>query len=219
MRQRQLTTQQVRRIRRRLLSWGRSNRRDYAWRTETDAWLTLVAEVLLQRTRARQVESVYEEFRRRYATPLALLRADPNEAAALVGKLGLGFRLGFLREIAAVAVRRGGCLPEDVEELCKLRGIGEYTAAAWLSLHRGRRAVLVDSNVVRWLSRMTGNTYNRDPRGLTWVKGAAESLTPFRAFRDYNYAVLDFTMEVCTPRKPDCDHCINLADCCHGQQR
>jgi A/G-specific adenine glycosylase len=172
--------------------------------------------LFLQRTQARQVEVVYREFRKRYPTPSALIRADSNEVSLLIRKLGLHSRLGLLRDIATIAVEHGGVLPEDKHQLMKLKGVGAYTAAAWLSLHRGKRAVLIDSNVVRWLSRMTGNPYNRDPRGVSWVTDLSESLTPCRAFQDYNYAVLDFTMKVCTPRNPDCGHCPIRTHCLYG---
>ena len=164
------TDEQVRKIRRRVLYWGRKNYQEYPWRMDTDAWLTFVAELFLQRTQARQVEEIYEEFSRRYPTPSALMSVDSNEIYPLVRKLGLHFRLPLLRDIAAVALERGGVLPEDMEQLTSLKGVGTYTAAAWLSLHRGKRAVLIDSNVIRWLSRMTGNHYTRDPRGVSWVR-------------------------------------------------
>ena len=214
----ELTEHQVRNIRRRLLYWGRKHYQEFPWRIDRDAWLTFVAELFLQRTQARQVKGVYEEFKKRCPTPLALLDTDPNEVSLLVRKLGLGFRLGLLRDIAVVVVEHGGVLPEDMDELTRLRGVGTYTAAAWLSLHRGKRAVLIDSNVVRWLSRMTGNPYDRDPRGVSWVWNLAERLTPPRAFQEYNYAVLDFTMKICTPRSPDCGHCPNLVDCRYGSE-
>ena len=214
----ELTEHQVRKIRRRLLNWGRKNYQQFPWRIDTDAWLTFVAEVFLQRTRARQVKGVFEEFKKRYPTPTALLASDPDPVSCLVRKLGLGFRLDLLRDIAAVVVEHDGVLTEDMDELTSLRGVGTYTAAAWLSLHRGKRAVLIDSNVVRWLSRMTGNPYNRDPRGVFWVRDLAERLTPPRAFKEYNYAVLDFTMTICTPRSPDCRQCPNLVDCRFGSE-
>ena len=214
----ELTEHQVRNIRRRLLYWGRKNYQEYPWRMDTDAWLTFVAELFLQRTRAGQVKGVYEEFKKRYPTPLALLSADPNTVSVLIRQLGLGFKLGLLRDIAAVAIEHGGLLPEDMDELTNLRGVGTYTAAAWLSLHRGKRAVLIDSNVVRWLSRMTGNPYTRDPRGVSWVTDLAERLTPPRAFQKHNYAVLDFTMTICKPHSPDCGHCPNLVDCRYGSE-
>ena len=211
-----LTDQQIQRVQHSLRKWGRENYQSYPWRSDTDGWLTFVAEVFLQRTQARQVEKVYREFRRRYPSPRDFLEADTLVLSDLVGALGLAFRIQFLQEIARVAVKRNGALPETIEELKGFKGVGMYTAAAWLSLHRSKRAVLIDSNVARWLSRMTGNPYNRDPRHISWIKELAEKLTPPRAFRDYNYAVLDFTMQVCTPRKPSCEQCPFPAECLYG---
>ena len=211
-----LTNRQIRRIRKRILSWGRMNYRIYPWRSDTDAWLTFVAEFFLQRTRAEQVETVYQTFCRLFPTPFTVVSADFQQLYQVMQGLGLTFRTKYLREIAQTVVRRGGTLPETMEELTNLRGVGTYTAAAWLSLHRKKRAVLVDSNVCRWLSRMTGNAYCRDPRHISWIKELANQLTPARAYRDYNYAVLDFTMHICTPRNPKCGLCPIRSDCFYG---
>lgn len=210
------SSDRLQRIRRRIRRWGAQHFQSYSWRHDVDGWLTLVAELFLQRTQARQVEKVYLEFRARYPNPRAVLNADPDDLSRLIGSLGLASRTAVLYEVARVFVDCGESPPSSEEELTAITGVGAYTAAAWLSLHRGQRAVLIDSNVARWLSRMTGNPYNRDPRHVTWVRELADILTPPRAFRDYNYAVLDFTMQVCTPRHPDCQNCPVKADCLYG---
>lgn len=210
--------QAVRRVRRRLRTWGRANFRDFPWRTETDGWLTLVAEVMLQRTRASQVVPVFEGFRERYPTATDLVDTGPDAAAAITERLGIHWRGPLLYALAVAVEAHGGTPPERLEQLRAITGVGPYTAAAWLSLHRGRRAVIVDANVSRWLSRMTGNPYQRDPRHVRWVNELADRLTPRRAYRDYNYAVLDFTMTVCTPRKPACPGCPLRRDCSYGQR-
>jgi A/G-specific adenine glycosylase len=207
---------QVERVRRRLLYWGRRNFKSYAWRYESDPWLSFVAEFLLQRTRASQVEPAFLELRARFPSARAL--ADGGQAASegVTEKLGLHWRGPLLAKIAQSVAELGGVPPEDESRLRGLTGVGMYTAAAWLSLHRGIRATIIDANVVRWLSRMTGLPYNRDPRHLQWVQRLADGLTPQRAFRDYNYAVLDFTMAVCTPRCPQCGKCPLLELCLLG---
>jgi A/G-specific adenine glycosylase len=121
--------------------------------------------------------------------------------------------------VAEVVAARDGSPPETMAELLRLPGVGMYTSAAWLSLHRGKRAVIIDANVARWHSRVTGLPYNRDPRHVRWVKELADDLTPRRAFRQYNYAVLDFTMTICLPRNPRCDACPVLSECRYGQER
>ena len=200
-------------VRRRLLQWGRRNFRHYPWRFETDPWLSLVAEILLQRTRASQVEAVFAEFKTRFPTARALASSDPDAVRDLTGRLGLHFRGPQLFAIAHELVVRGGAPPDSMDELCRFSGIGMYTAAAWLSLHRGKRAVILDANVCRWLGRLTGHPCGRDPRHVRWVQELADDLTPTRVFRDYNYAVLDFTMDVCRPRKPLCEECPLSTTC------
>lgn len=206
----------VQRVRRRLLSWGRRNFQSYAWRSETDPWLTLVAEFFLQRTRASQAERAFIYVRDRFPTADSLARADADAVRLITDLLGLHFRGPQLHELARHVARAGGRPPENLNGLRELTGVGPYTAAAWLSLHRGRRVAIVDSNVARWLARLVDKPYPRDPRHVRWVNDLADLLTPRRAFRDYNYAVLDFTMLICTPVSPRCGACPLRLDCAFG---
>lgn len=208
---------QITSIRRRLLRWGRANFRQYPWRAERDPWRSLLAEFLLQRTRASQVEAVFPTLIAQFPTADSLATAGLPAMSELTRKLGLHWRGKLLLRLAEAVADRGGCPPETIEELRDLAGVGVYTAAAWLSLHKGKRAPIVDSNVVRWLSRMTGLPYDRDPRHLRWVKDLAERLTPRRVFREFNYAVLDFAMSICRPRSPACDGCPLRSDCRYGR--
>lgn len=212
-----VTEEWILRIRRRLLRWGRANYVPYAWRTEADPWLSLVAEFLLQRTRAAQVEPVFRGLRQHYPTAASLAAGGTRAVGALTDRLGLHWRGPLLIVVAKQVAQSGGQPPETLEGLRRLPGVGAYTAAAWLSLHRGRRMSIVDSNVSRLLSRVTGLPYNRDPRNVRWVNELAERLTPERCFRDYNYAVLDFTMTTCVMRKPKCAVCPLRQDCVWGR--
>lgn len=206
----------VARIRRRLLRWGKTNGASYPWRDETNPWLSLAVEILLQRTRASQVLPVYLEFRDKYPTAASLVSAGPTGVREYTNRLGLHWRGDLLYKAAQAVSESGGAPPESVGALRRIPGVGPYTAAAWLSLHRKKRAAIVDSNVSRWLSRMIGLPYERDPRHIRWVNELADCLTPRRGFRDYNYAVLDFTMAVCTPRVPRCGDCPIRQYCWYG---
>ena len=210
---------QVGRIRKRLLKWGRANFKLYPWRTEADPWLSLVAEFLLQRTRASQVDPVYRELRCKFPTARSLAVAGEGAARILTNRLGLHWRGPLLLKVARHVAQSGGRPPEALALLRELPGIGPYTASAWLSLHRGHRMTIIDSNVCRWLSRVTGLPYNRDPRHVKWVKELMDCLTPKRVFRDFNYALLDFTMTICVPRTPKCFACPLRTDCRHGSER
>ena len=200
-------------MRRGIIRWGRRNYVEFPWRSEHDPWLAFVAEFLLQRTRASQVESVFDEFRKRFPTVDALAGANTDAIRSVIGCLGLPSRAKILLTIARATVASGGSLPTSMAELCMFQGVGLYTAAAWLSLHHNVRVPILDSNVCRWLSRVTGLPYNRDPRHIRWVQTLADDLTPPRAFRDYNYAILDFTMTICKPYDPLCNSCPIRRDC------
>lgn len=206
----------VARVRRRLLRWGRVNFQNYEWRAETGPWLTLVAEWMLQRTRARQAEQAFRVFRTRFPTAESLVRAGPDAPREITALTGLHWRGAHLYGLATAVQANGGTPPESELELRRITGVGMYTAAAWLSLHRGKRAVIVDSNIARWLARLTGRPYPRDPRPVRWVKELADQLTPLRAFQAYNYAALDFTMLICTVRSPHCERCPLRPDCVYG---
>lgn len=103
--------------------------------------------------------------------------------------------------------------PTAYEMLTSLYGIGHYTASSYLSLHMNIRAVLVDANIARWLARLTGLAKPTDVRRCTRLWELADSHTPEKQFKEYNYAVLDFSMTICKPKKPDCDNCPLIEQC------
>lgn len=154
---------------------------------------------------------VYEAFLARWPTPVALAAATPQPIERIVGSLGLRWRIPLMIEMAKAVTEQGG-VPEKLDALCALPGVGPYAAAAFLSLHRGKRAVIVDANVVRWLGRMFGFPTDAETRRKRWLINLADRLTPARSHRAYNYAVLDLGMQVCGAR-PKCSSCPLAADC------
>jgi A/G-specific adenine glycosylase len=208
-----LSLAEIRHIRRTLIRWGRANYQDFPWRRADAGWHGLIAEVLLQRTRAAAVVPVYEAFVKRYPTPVLLAVAPIEELEQLLFPLGLRWRVPRLRELGRALAAAGGSVPRCREKLMRLPLVGEYAAAAWLSLHAGKRAVIVDANVVRWLCRLTGQVYDGETRRKRWLLTLADSLTPRTGVRRYNLSVLDFTMKVCTAR-PSCPSCPFAAGGC-----
>ncbi len=204
-------------IRRMVRRWGAANFQLYPWRAEANAWLALAAEVMLQRTRATKVAEVYGDFCREFPTPGTLAGSTEAELFAVVAGLGLQWRSRLLFQLARELTRRGA-VPTDEKQLLKLPGVGPYAAAAFLSLHAHRRAVIIDANIVRWLCRMTGREMDGETRRKPWIGRLADELTPTAKFREYNYAALDFTMLICG-RRPRCEvcpfaksHCAYAAD-------
>jgi len=161
--------------------------------------------VLLQRTRAEQVVPVYRAFAERYPEAEFLAREKPADLLGVIGSLGLHWRVPLMIKMAE-RIRTVGSPPDRLDDLVELPGVGPYAASAYLSLHRGKRAVIVDANVVRCLGRVFGFATGPETRRKAWLLALADRLTPRRNYRDYNYAVLDLAMKVCVG-KPKCAEC------------
>lgn len=196
--------------------WGKDNFASYPWRFTDDKWLSLVAEIMLQRTRASSVVPVWCEFAQKFPSPELLIGVTEDDIRLIMGPLGLAWRAPLILKLAEALIELGG-IPEDKDMLKALPGIGDYAASAVLSFKMNKRAVIIDSNVVRWVCRMTGSEYHGEVRRQNWLKEVVDVMTPARVYKDFNYALLDFTMTVCA-KKPLCSkcpvsqHCFYYAD-------
>jgi len=160
---------------------------------------------------------VFEEVRRDLPTPRHFLRAGRRTVARVIRPLGLAWRAGTLVAMSRVLVdRHGGEVPDDPEELRALPGVGPYAAAAFESLHLGRRSPILDGNVVRLYGRLFGLRTGPETRRSRQFLEMAEHMTPARGVREFNYAMLDFTRGVCTAR-PKCDGCPLRDGCVFGR--
>lgn len=214
----QLTPMQIQRIQRELRVWGRENYKEFPWRAPRHQWHALIAEVLLQRTRARNVVPVYQAFVARFPDAEALKTATLEEIETLIYPLGLRWRAPLLKQLCDHLAASNGDVPATMDELLQLPAVGPYVASAMVSLHLGKRAVLIDANVVRWLCRLVDRPMDGETRRKTWLIELAQSVTPPRKAREFNYALLDFTMEICA-KKPQCARCpIGPKLCLHGRK-
>lgn len=170
-------------------------------------------ESMLQRTQARQVAPVFKAFATKFPTVEKLQEASDGDLEAAFAPLGLKWRIARLVELCRTLARAGGDVPASQPELQRFPGIGPYASAAYLSLHAGTRAAIVDSNVVRVICRILGSEYGPETRRQPWLLRIADQLTPSDRFREFGYAMLDLGIEVCRP-KPKCDVCP-VADLCN----
>lgn len=211
-----LSALDVTRIRRSLLRLGRSHYKPYPWRKAETPWHALIAEVLLQRTRAESVVPVYSAFVNVYPEFRLLRDATEESIEEIMYPLGLRWRVPLVTTLCREIADRQGVVPCDYHELLQLPGVGPYVANAFLSLHCGRYAVIVDTNVVRFICRLVGAAMDGETRRKRWLLDIAEQLTPRRNTQTFNYALLDFTMGVCM-RTPDCNRCPLASRICkHG---
>lgn len=208
----------IRKVQRILLEWGKENFKDFPWRHPRSKWHALIAELLLQRTRAASAASVYEQFITRYPQSHHLAEATVGEIEEIIYPLGLRWRAPLLKKLGEALRDLGGEPPASLQQLLELPGVGSYAAAAWLGFHGGKRAVIIDANVVRWLCRMVDRKCDAETRRKKWLIQLAHQMTPARKWAEYNYAVLDFTMEICATR-PKCSICpIGPSLCAYGRK-
>lgn len=178
----------------------------------------MIAEILLQRTKAKSVVGVFNRFIATYPTPAGLAAASTEKIGEIIYPLGLKWRAPLLKQLGERLDALGGTPPETLAELLSLPAVGPYAAAAYLSFHAKRHGTIIDANVVRWLCRMVDRPMDGETRREKWLIALAESLTPKRKAGEYNYAILDFSMQICAKR-PKCEQCpIGPKYCAYAQQ-
>ena len=197
---------------RRLLSWGAENQRKFPWREERDPFRVLVAEVLLQRSRARTVAPVYEELFERWPTPADLAGAPVRQIEAVIQPLGL-IRRGARLKLLAARINERGSVPSSQAELESLPGVGRYAAGAALATTGGRARVPVDSVSARVYRRYFGSEGGPEPSEDSRLWELVGQVVPVRRARDLNWAVLDIAATVCLPRNPRCTACPLASRC------
>jgi A/G-specific adenine glycosylase len=190
-----------------VLAWYDAGGRALAFRSSRDPYAILVSEVMAQQTQVSRVVEAWPRFLARFPTVNALAAATPAEVVRAWQGMGYDRRALNLR-LAAQVIRdeHGGRVPDDVEALDRLPGVGPYTARAVAAIAFGRRVGAVDTNVRRVVSRsLAGGRAAEQP--ATWVQEAAdESVDPGRP-ADWTHALMDVGATVCRPRRPRCDAC------------
>ncbi|MGD0495476.1 MAG: hypothetical protein ABSB28_05485 [Candidatus Bathyarchaeia archaeon] len=191
-----------------LLEWYQKNGRCFPWRNKKDPYQILIAEIMLQRTRAGQVVPVYLNFLRDFPTINALKKAPVERIERYFGKLGLRWRAGRVKQMAEdIAERFKSGIPSDREQLLSIPSIGDYIADAMLAFAYGKNVAVVDSNVCRVIGRVFGLDSKREARRKLLFRNIPNSLLPAGKAREFNWAMIDLASLVCLPRKPLCSKC------------
>lgn len=193
-----------------LLAWGEAARRTLPWRDTRDPWGVLVAEAMLQQTQVVRVVERWPVFLARFPDPVTTAAAPLADVLAAWSGLGYYRRARDLHRTAiAVVDHHGGRLPEELDALLALPGIGPYTARAVLAFALERPHGIVDANASRFLARAVAGERLTPAR----AQALADALVPADAAWAWNQTVLDLGATVCVARSPRCDACPISGSC------
>ncbi len=197
------------RFRELILAYYDRHRRQLPWRATKDPYHIWLSEVILQQTRVDQGLGYYLNFVQRFERVEDLAAAKIERIYKYWEGLGYYNRATKLHKTAQRIVREyGGKFPRSADELITLPGIGPYTAAAIASICYDEPIAVLDTNVVRVLSRVYGlqEDFGR-AAGKKAFGQLADQLLDVHRPGDYNQGVMEFGALICRPKKPKCTQC------------
>ncbi|MBR1687231.1 MAG: A/G-specific adenine glycosylase [Prevotella sp.] len=196
-----------------LLEWFKIKGRALPWRETRDPYAIWLSEIILQQTRIEQGRPYWERFVRRWPTVADLAAASEDDVLREWQGLGYYSRARHLHAAAKQIVAMGH-FPATLEDIRRLKGVGDYTAAAIASIAFDLPAAVVDGNVYRVLSRYYGiSTPINTTAGKHEFAALAQSLLPEGEASAYNQALMDFGALQCTPQSPRCADCPLMETC------
>jgi A/G-specific adenine glycosylase len=197
----------VQEFRKALKKWYMRVKRDLPWRRDRDPYRVWVSEIMLQQTRVAAVIPYFQRFLDRFPTVESLAAAPEQDLLACWSGLGYYSRARNLQKAARQIVENGG-FPSDYDAIRQLPGVGDYTAAAIASIIYNIPRAVLDGNVVRVLSRLTGDAGDiGSSTTRKRLQGVASELLDANCPGQHNQAVMELGATVCLPRQPQCLLC------------
>jgi len=198
-----------------LIKWYLQNKRDLPWRNTTNPYHIWLSEIMLQQTRVAQGLPYFLSFTSSFPTVFDLAKADEEQVLKLWQGLGYYSRARNLHGTAKhIAAELNGIFPDNYNDLLKLKGVGEYTAAAIASFSHNEVVPVVDGNVFRVLSRYFDIETDIASSGAKKEFTAlAKELIPKDNPALFNQAIMEFGALQCVPKNPDCEICVLNSGC------
>jgi len=206
-------------FRKQLLAWFRQFQRDLPWRRTRDPYRIWLSEIMLQQTRVAAAIPYYERFLQRFPDVHTLAAAPQEEVLRLWSGLGYYSRARNLQKAAQqIVAKHAGQFPKRMEDVLALPGVGNYTAAAILSIGFGEKHAVLDGNVARVVARLGAIRGDlREPQRWQELQKNADRLLEPKSPGDWNQAVMELGATLCTPKSPQCLLCP-VAQFCEGRK-
>lgn len=198
-----------------IIDYYYKNKRDLAWRSTKNPYLIWISEIMLQQTQVTQVKGYYQKFVKRFPDIFSLAYADEKEVLLYWQGLGYYSRARNLHFSAKYIVRKhNGVFPDNYQDIIKLKGIGEYTAAAIASIVFNETIPAIDGNVYRVLARIFNektNIYSNE--GKKRFKELAKFMIENQPPGDFNQAMMELGATICKAANPACRICPVFEHC------
>ena len=198
-----------------LINWYNHNKRDLPWRKTKDPYKIWVSEIILQQTRIEFGIKYYNKFLKRYPNVKKLANSEEIDLMKIWEGLGYYSRaINMLKTAKIVLNSFNGVFPLEYEQLIQLPGVGDYTASAISSICNDELQVVVDGNVLRFLSRMHKIDLPIESiKTKKYFKKLGFKLIQDVKPGDFNQALMDYGSTICKPKKFDCNSCLFSIDC------
>ena len=185
-----------------IIEWEKESGRDFPWRKNRTPYKVLISELLLKRTTSTAVSRIFEDFIQRYPNIITLSKASKKGLEKILSGIGLQEQksLDIQQMTTSIMEQFNGSLPDDFHSLISVPGIGDYTASSLLVFGFNKPKAIVDSNVIRILSR----AFYVKGKGLNDI---AEKLVPRKDADLYNYGLLDLGAIICHYSIKKCPYC------------
>jgi len=192
-----------------LLLWYAAEKRNLPWRETSDAYAILVSEIMLQQTQVDRVLPKYRQFLTAFPTLEMLAAAPTADVISVWVPLGYNMRAVRLQSIARqVIAGYHGRIPDTIEELLKLKGVGRYTAGAIACFAYHKQVATVDTNIRRVLHRIFFGLEHPEPKlNDAQMLAHAEHVLPEGDAYNWNQALMDLGATICTSNNPRCVQC------------
>ena len=202
-------------VHRSLLKWYAAEQRDLPWRSTDDAYAILVSEIMLQQTQVDRVLPKYRQFLEAFPTLADLAAAPTAQVISVWIPLGYNMRAVRLQSIARqVMAEYAGRIPDNIDDLLKLKGIGRYTAGAIACFAYHKQVATVDTNIYRVLHRIfLGLEYPEPKLNDAQMLALAEQVLPEGEAYNWNQALMDLGATICTSNNPQCTQCPVQESC------